>query len=73
MTVRRNKKDQLVITLDPGVDEVAVQRILDRILFEELARKAKKVSQRRMNDIADSITAAYWERVQKQLRADRRR
>ncbi len=73
MTVSRNKKDQLVITLDPRVDPDAVQRLLDKLMFMELAKKAKKVSQKRIDEIADEITAAYWARMKKLLLREGRR
>ncbi len=72
MTVKRNKKDQVVITLDSSLDEKIIQRIIDRCLLEELARKSKKVSQKQVNDLADKITMAYWERVKNQFRAEGR-
>ena len=73
MTLSRNKKDQLVITLDAKVDPDAVQRLLDQLKFMEVAKKAKKVSQKRIDEIADEVTAAYWAKTKKLLLREGRR
>jgi hypothetical protein len=73
MTLSRNKKDQLVITLEPGVDPDAVQRLLDKLEFMELAKGKKKVTSQRAEQIAEEIKASWWAKYKKLYRAEGRR
>lgn len=67
MTLTRNKKDQWVITLDGRLDREAVQRVLDRLELEALTAGWKKVPAKRVREIADEITAAYWAKASERL------
>ncbi len=73
MTLARNKKDQLVITLESKVDPAAVQRLLDRLEFMDLATGTKRVSQERAERVAEEIKASWWAKYEKVYRAQGRR
>ena len=73
MTLSRNKKDELVITVDPKVDPAAVQRLLDKLEFIELAKGTKKVTQQRAEKIAEEIKSSWWAKYKKLYRAEGRR
>ena len=73
MTLSRNKKDQLVITLDAKVDPDAVQRLLDKLEFMELAAGKKRISPQRAEEIAEEIKTSWWSKYEKLYRAEGRR
>jgi hypothetical protein len=73
MTITRNKKDQLVITLDGRVDPDAVRRLLDKLEFMELAAGSNQVSAKRVNEIAEEVKASWWSKYKVAYRAQGRR
>jgi len=73
MTITRNKKDQLVITLDGNVDPDAVRRLLDKLEFMELASGDRKVPAKRVDQIAEEIKSSWWAKYKEAYRAEGRR
>lgn len=73
MTISRNKKDQLVITLDGNVDPDAVKRLLDKLEFMELATGSRKVPAKRVAEIAEEIKSSWWSKYKEAYRAEGRR
>lgn len=73
MTLSRNKNEQPVITLDKELKPSSMRRLTDYIRYLELTDGAKKVTQKQVDAIADSITASYWKKNKKRfLSADHR-
>lgn len=70
MTITRNKKDQLVITLDGHVDPDAVRRLLDKLEFMELASGIEKVPAKRVDEIAEEIKSSWWAKYKEAYRAE---
>ena len=73
MTITRNKKDQLVITLEGRVDPDAVRRLLDKLEFMELASGDRKVPAKRVDEIAEETKASWWSQYKAAYRAEGRR
>lgn len=73
MKLSRNDKDQLVITLEGRVDPNAVQRLLDKLEFMELATGTKEVSEQSAERIAEEIKSSWWAKYEKIYRVEGRR
>ena len=66
MTVRRNNKDEVVITLPPRMRSETVQILLDYVRYLELA-EGSKATEKQANAVADEINASWWRKNRKRI------
>ena len=58
MTVRRDTKDEVVITLPPKMNNETVQIVLDHVRYLELA-EGSKATQKQADALADEINSSW--------------
>ena len=66
MTVRRNNKDEVVITLPPKMKSETVQIVLDYVRYLELA-EGSMATQKQADALADEINASWWRKNRKRI------
>ena len=64
MTVKRNSKDELVITLSGNVDPVDVERTLKYLRYLE-ATAGSKATQADVDKLADEVKRRWWRKNKK--------
>ncbi len=66
LKVTRGKKDEVVITLSPGVDPADLQRALDYLEYLDLT-KDMKVPQSKVDKLAREVNASMARKRRKRL------
>jgi len=61
MTIKRNSKDELVITLSGKVDPVVVQNALDYLLYLELTA-GSKATPKQADALAKDAKRNWWKK-----------
>jgi hypothetical protein len=66
MTVRRNSKNEVVITLPPQMKSETVQILLDYVRYLELA-EGSKATQKDADALANEVNSSWWRKNRKRI------
>ena len=66
MTVRRNDKDQLVVSLSDKVDPMEIQRTLDYLQYLELVA-GSKATPKQVDALAKEAKRSWWRKNKKKF------
>jgi hypothetical protein len=66
MTVRRNSKNEVVITLPSQMKSETVQILLDYVRYLELA-EGSKATQKDADALANEVNSSWWRKNRKRI------
>lgn len=68
MTLKRNSKDEIVITLSPDVDVAAVEEVMDYLRYLEITSKSKATPASALK-MAAAAKRTWWSKNRKRYLA----